>query len=57
VAKLQAKTMAGVIAKLIAAASQVTEDDLGDDSYEAVLAGAALDAQALMNAKSGGAQT
>jgi hypothetical protein len=48
-AKLQAKTMAGVIAKLLAAASNVTEDDLedGNNSYAAVLAGAALDAQAL----------
>jgi hypothetical protein len=58
VAKLQAKTMAGVIAKLIAAASQVTEDDLEDpEGHAAILAGAALDAKALMNAKSGEAQT
>jgi hypothetical protein len=52
------------IAKLLTAKatcqlSSNTEDDLGEDnnSYEAVLAGAALDAQALMNAKSGEAQT
>jgi hypothetical protein len=47
VAKLPAKTMAGVIAKLLAAASNVTEDDLEGDAHSAILAGAALDAQAL----------
>jgi hypothetical protein len=53
-AKQQAKTIAGVIAKLLAAASEVIEDDLRDDnnSYAAVLAGAALDAQALVEAQS-----
>jgi hypothetical protein len=48
VAKLQAKTMAGVIAKLLAAAPHVTEDDLEDPtSSGAVLASAALDGLAL----------
>jgi hypothetical protein len=51
VAKLQAKTMAGVVAKLLAAAPHVTEDDLEDPtSSAAVLAGAALDALSLVNA-------
>jgi hypothetical protein len=50
-ARYRAKTMAGIIAKLLAAVHAVTEDDLEDDnnSYAAVLAGAALDAQALLN--------
>ena len=48
VAKLRATTMAGVIAKLLAAAPHVTE--LEDDAHSAVLAGAALDAQALEHA-------
>ena len=54
VAQLQAKTMAGVIAKLLAAASNVTEDDLEDDnnSHAAVLAGAALDARRIEEARS-----
>ncbi len=47
VAKLQAKTMAGVIAKVLAAASHVTEDELEEDAHSAVLAGAAMDAAAL----------
>jgi hypothetical protein len=47
VAKLRATTMAGVIAKLLASAPHVTEDELEDDAHSAVLAGAALDAQAL----------
>jgi hypothetical protein len=50
VAKLRATTMAGVIAKLLAAAPHVTEDDLEDPtSSNAVLASAALDAQSLAN--------
>jgi hypothetical protein len=58
VAKLQAKTMAGVIAKLIAAASQVTEDDLEDpEGHAAILAGAALDAKALLNPQRGEARS
>ena len=44
-AKLQAKTMGGVIAKLLAAARHLNEDDLEDDAHAAVLAGAALDAR------------
>lgn len=39
--------MAGVIAKLLAAGPHVTEDELEDGAHSAVLAGAALDAQAL----------
>jgi hypothetical protein len=56
-AKLQAKTMVGVIAKLLAAASRVTEDELDDDAHFSVLAGAALDAQVLMNARGEDART
>jgi hypothetical protein len=54
VAQLQARTMAGVIAKLLAAASTVTEDDLENDnnSHVAVLAGAALDARRIEKARS-----
>jgi hypothetical protein len=55
VAKLRATTMAGVIAKLVAAAPHVTEDELEDDAHFAVIAGAALDAQALAQ-KSGEAR-
>ena len=51
VAKLQAKTMAGVVAKLLAAATEVTEDDLEGDADFAILAGAALDALALANVR------
>ena len=51
VAKLRATTMAGVIAKLLAAGPHVTEDDLADDAHSAVIAGAALDAQALAQEK------
>jgi hypothetical protein len=48
-AALQAKTMAGVIAKLLAAAPHVTEDDLeSPTSSAAVLASAALNAQAII---------
>jgi hypothetical protein len=47
VAKLRATAMAGVIAKLLAAGPHVTEDELEDGAHSAVLAGAALDAQAL----------
>ena len=47
VAKLKAKTMAGVVAKLLAAAPHVTQDELDTDAHFAVLAGAALDAAAL----------
>ena len=43
--------MAGVIAKLLAAATEVTEDDLEDDADFAILAGAALDALALANVR------
>ena len=39
--------MAGVIAKLLAAGPHVTEDQLEGDAHSVVLAGAALDAQAL----------
>jgi hypothetical protein len=56
VAKLRATTMAGVVAKLLAAAPHVTEDDLEDDAQSAILAGAALDAQALA-LKAGEART
>jgi anti-sigma-K factor RskA len=56
VAKLRATTMAGVIAKILAAASHVTEDELEDDAHFAILAGAALDAQALA-LKAGEART
>lgn len=57
VAKLRATTMAGVIAKLLAAAPHVTEDELKDDAHSAVLAGAALDARALANVQIGEART
>jgi hypothetical protein len=53
VAKLRAKTMAGVIAKLLAAAPSVTPDQLDGDAHTSILAGAALDAQALANAPIG----
>jgi hypothetical protein len=49
--------MAGVIAKLLAAAPHVTEDELKDDAHSAVLAGAALDARALANVQIGEART
>jgi hypothetical protein len=49
--------MAGVIAKLLAAAPPVTEDELKDDAHSAVLAGAALDARALANVQIGEART
>ena len=51
-AKLQAKTIVGVIAKLLAAAPRGTEDELEDNAHSSVLAGAALDAQLLMNSRS-----
>ena len=51
-AKLQAKTMVCVIAKLLAAAPRGTEDELEDNAHSSVLAGAALDAQLLMNSRS-----
>ena len=51
VAKLRAKTMAGVIAKLLAAATEVDEDDLEGDADFAILASAALDALALANVR------
>jgi hypothetical protein len=57
VAKLRATTMAGVIAKLLAAAPHVTEDELKDNAHSAVLAGAALDARALANVRIGEART
>jgi hypothetical protein len=56
VAKLRATTMAGVIAKLLAAAPHVTEDELKDDAHSAVLAGAALDARVLANVQIGEAR-
>ena len=44
--------MAGVIAKVVAAAPHVAEDDLEDPtSSSAVLASVALDVQILMNAQ------
>src|SRR3984957_16992064 len=57
VAKLRATTMAGVIAKLLAAAPHVTDDELEDDAHSAVLAGATLDALALANVRFGEAST
>jgi hypothetical protein len=58
VAKLPAKTMADVIAKLLAATSQVLEDDLEDpEGHAAILAGAALDAKALLNPQRGEARS
>jgi hypothetical protein len=45
--------MAGIIGKLLAAAQHVTPDGLDDDAHAAVLAGAALDAQALANVRNG----
>ena len=57
-AKLRATTMDGVIAKLLAAAPHVTQDDLEDPtSSDAVLASAALDAQSLANVRIGEART
>jgi hypothetical protein len=49
--------MAGVIAKLPAAAPHVTDDELEDDAHSAVLAGATLDALALANVRIGEAST
>jgi hypothetical protein len=50
IAKLRAKTMADVIAKLLAAAPDVLEEDSeSDEAYTAILAGAVLDAAALAN--------
>jgi hypothetical protein len=57
VARLRATTMAGVIAKLPAAAPHVTDDELEDDAHSAVLAGATLDALALANVRIGEAST
>lgn len=47
VAKLKAKTMTGVMAKLLAAAEHCTADGFEDDAHAAILVGAALDALAL----------
>jgi hypothetical protein len=47
IAAMPAKTMAGVIAKLLAAAPLLNEDDLDDDTRLAIVAGAALNAAAL----------
>jgi hypothetical protein len=50
IAKTPSKTMADVIAKLLAAAVHMTKDDLDDDAHIAVAAGAAFDAGALTSA-------
>ena len=47
IAKTPAKTMADVVAKLLAAAVRLTVDDLDEDANTAIAAGAALDMQAL----------
>ncbi|MBV8896236.1 MAG: hypothetical protein JO051_06980 [Acidobacteriaceae bacterium] len=49
VAKLRANTMAGVIAKLLAAAPIITPDELEEDAHLSILVGAALDAAILAN--------
>jgi hypothetical protein len=50
VARMPAKTMEGLIAKIALIASGYAEDDL-DGTYDGILASAALDAQALANAR------
>ena len=50
VATTPAKTMEGLIAKIALIASGYAEDDL-DGTYGGILASAALDAQALANAR------
>jgi hypothetical protein len=50
VATMPAKTMEGLIAKIALIASGYAEDDL-DGTYDGILASAALDAQALANAR------
>ena len=50
VATTPAKTMKGLIAKFALIASGYAEDDL-DGTYDGILASAALDAQALANAR------
>lgn len=57
VAKLKAKTMDGVIAKLLAGAQHRNVDSLDDDAHAAIIAGAALDALALTNAQREEART
>ena len=54
VATTPAKTMEGLIAKIALIASGYAEDDL-DGTYDGILASAALDAQALANARGAGA--
>jgi hypothetical protein len=50
VATTPAKTMEGMVAKIALIASGYSEDDLGG-TYDGILASAALDAQALANAR------
>jgi hypothetical protein len=47
---MPAKTMEGLIAKFALIASGYSEDDI-DGTYDGILASAALDAQALANAR------
>jgi hypothetical protein len=56
VATTPAKTPEGLIAKVLLIASGYAEDDL-DGTYDGILASAALDAQALANARIGEART
>ena len=56
VATTPAKTPEGLIAKILLIASGYAEDDL-DGTYDGILASAALDAQALANARIGEART
>ena len=50
VATTPAKTMEGIVAKVVLIASGYAEDDL-DGTYDGILASAALDARALANAR------
>jgi hypothetical protein len=52
VATTPAKTMEGMVAKFALIASGYAEDDL-DGTYDGILASAALDTQALANARGG----
>jgi hypothetical protein len=54
VATTPAKTMEGMVAKFALIASGYAEDDL-DGTYDGILASAALDTQALANARGGSA--